>query len=141
MYVGTHFEEITEHVNNIIQFILNWCTCNKLSLNTSKSEFMVVANKRIETRPQLFIGADLVKEVKSFKYIVIYVVPRLNYNAQIKYLKIKLSQLCGLLFKLSKFFKFSCIENHVQLMYMFCNVLLYGSVGWCISVHTSMQCS
>ena len=68
---------------------------------------MVVTKKRIETRPQLFIGADQIKEAKSFKYLGILIDTQQIYNAQIKHLKSKISQLCRVSFELSNlFFKF-----------------------------------
>ena len=73
VYIGTNLEELNDHINNRLRNILNWCNCNKLSLNPLKSEFIVVTNKRIETCPQLFIGVDQFKEVKSFKYLEIYI--------------------------------------------------------------------
>ena len=44
LYVGTILEELTDHVNRRLRNIPDWCNCNKSSLNTSKSEFMVVTN-------------------------------------------------------------------------------------------------
>ena len=55
---------------------------------------MIVKKMRIETRPQLRIGAHLIKKVESFKYLEIYIDTRLKYNSQIKQLKSKISQLC-----------------------------------------------
>ena len=75
---------------------------------------MVVTNKLIETRPHLFIGADQMKEVKSFKYLGIYVDTQLKYNAPIKHLRSKLSQLSGVSFRFSKFLNFEGAKN----MYM-----------------------
>ena len=94
-YVGTTLEALNGHVNSRLQNILNWCNCNKVSLNIFKSEFMVVANKRIDTRPQLYIDADQMKEIiKTLSW---------KKNAQIKYLKSKLSHLCGVSLRLSNF--------------------------------------
>ena len=59
--VRTNLEELTDHGSNRLGNTLDWCNCNKLSLNLLNSEFMVVTYKRIETRPQMFIGADQVK--------------------------------------------------------------------------------
>ena len=127
VYVGTNLEELTDHVNNRLRNILDWCNCNKLSLNPLKSEFMVVTNKRIETRPQLFIGANQIKEVKSFKYLGIYIDTQLKFSAQIKHLKSKLSQLCGVSFRLSKFLNFQAAKN----MYNSC---IYSVISYCIGV-------
>ena len=127
VYVETNLEELIDHVNNRLRNILVWCNCNKLSLNPLKSEFMVVINKRVETRPQLFIGAHQIKEVKRFKYLGIYINTQLKYNAQIKDLKSKLSHLCGVSFRLSNFLKFQAAKN----MYNSC---IYFVIIYCIGV-------
>ena len=101
MYVGTTLEELTDHVNSRLRNILEWCNFNKLLLNRLKSEFIVVSNKQTEIHPQLLIGADLIKEVKILKYLGVYIDTQLNDNAQIKHLKSKLGQLCGVSFRLS----------------------------------------
>ena len=44
------------------------------------SQFMVVTNKRMETRPQLLIGADQFEEVKSCKYVCSYIDTQLKCN-------------------------------------------------------------
>ena len=55
---------------------------------------MAVTNKRIEIYPDMFIGVDLIKEVKNFKYLGTYIDFWLKYNAQMIFHKRKLSQLC-----------------------------------------------
>ena len=78
VYVGTNMEELTDYVNSRLRSTVYWCNCNKLSLYPLKSEFIVVTNMRIEARPQLFIGTDQIKEVKSLKYLGIYIDTRLK---------------------------------------------------------------
>ena len=111
VYLATNLEELTNHVNNRLRNILYWCNCNNLSLNPLKSELMVVTNKRIETHPQFCTGADQLKEVKSFKYLGFYLNTQLKHNAQIKHLKSKLSHVCGVSFRLSKFLNFQAAKN------------------------------
>ena len=48
---------------------------------------MVVTNTRIETRPKLFISADLMKDVNSFKYSENYIDTLKKCNTHIKHLK------------------------------------------------------
>ena len=142
VYVETKLEELTDQVNNRLRNILDWCNWNKLSLNPLKSEFWVVTNKRIETHPQLFFGADQIKEVKSFKYFGIYIDIQLKYNAPIKHLKSKLSQLCGASFRLTKLLNFQAAKNmYSSCIYTVISYCIYRSAGWCISMQVSMQCS
>ena len=109
--VGTSLEMLTEIVNSRLREIFERCNCNKLSLNPTKSEFMIVTNKIVVNRPQLFIGTDPIKEVDSFKYLGIHVDTRLKFNVQIKHVKGKLSQLCGASFRLRRFLYFQPAKN------------------------------
>ena len=52
---------LTEHVYSRLREIFEWSYCNKLSLNPAKSEFLIVTNKIVVNRPQLFIGTDQTK--------------------------------------------------------------------------------
>ena len=77
---------------------------------------MIVTSKRIETHPQLFIGAEQIKEVKRFKYVGIYIDTQLKRNVQIKHLKCKLRQLRRVSFRLSKLLNFQGAKKNVQFM-------------------------
>ena len=98
-------------------------------MNEAKTESITVTNKIVVNRPQMFIGTDPIKEVDSFKYLGIHVDTRLNVNVQINHLKSKLSQLCGVLFRLSKFLNFQSTKN----MY---NSYVYSVLSYC-SAHLS----
>ena len=107
IYVGKSLEMLIQHVNSRLREIFEWCNCKKLSLNPAKSEFMTVTNRIVVNHPQLFVGTDLIKEDDSFKYLGgIHVDTRLKFNIQINHLKVKLSQLCGVTFRLSIFLVF-----------------------------------
>ena len=96
---------------------------------------MIVTNKRIETRPQLFLGAIQFKEVKIFKYLGIRLDTWLKHNAQIKTLQNKLSQPCGVSFRLSKFLNFPAAKN----MYSSC---IFSVTFYCIRVRGCVsQCT
>ena len=69
VYVGDSLEELTNRANMRLTQIYEWCNFNKLSVNPSKSEFMLVTNKMVNSTPQLFIGGSEIKKVNCFKYI------------------------------------------------------------------------
>ena len=87
VHVGTPLEELTVLANIRLRILLETCRCNKLSVNPTKSDFIVVANTRLSARPKLLIGSDLIKELSSFEYLEVYIDARLKYNIQIKYIK------------------------------------------------------
>ena len=111
VYVGTSLEMLTENVSNRLREIFEWCNSNKLSLNLTKSEFLIVTNKIVVNRPQVFIGTDTIKEVDSFNYLGFHINTRFEFNDQINHLKGKLSQICGVSFRLSMFLDFQSAKN------------------------------
>ena len=80
------------HVNSLSREIFGWCNCNKLSLNPAKLKFKTVTNKIVVNHPVMFIGADPIKEVDSFKYLGVHVETRLKFDVGFNHLKGKLSQ-------------------------------------------------
>ena len=75
----------------------------------------------------MLISSDLSKEVSSFNYLEVYIDTRLKYNAQIAYIKRKLSQICGVSFRLSKFLNYEAGRN----MYSSC---IFSVIFYCIGV-------
>ena len=96
-------------------------------MNPTKSEFVVVTNKIVVYRPQLFICSDPMKEVDSFKYLDIHVNTRLKINVKINHSKGKLSQLCGVSCRLSKFLDFQSPKNKY-------NLCIYSVLSYCKGV-------
>ena len=80
---------------------------------------MVVTNNRIETHPQVFIGADQIKDVNSFKYLGIYIDTQLK--TMLKFNSLKVS------FRLNKFLNFQAAKS----LYNSC---IYSVISYCIGV-------
>ena len=91
--------------------MFEWYNCEKLSFNPTKSEFMIVTNKVVVKRPELLIGTYPIKEVDSFKYFGIHVDTRVTFNVQTNRLKGRLSQLCGVSFRMSTFLDFQSAKT------------------------------
>ena len=74
--------------------ISEWLRQNKLSLNTDKTEYMVVGHKRQTNRIHGPLEVDInggpIKRVKKVKYLGVTVDENLTWNEQNKNLKVKL---------------------------------------------------
>lgn len=127
VYVGDCLETLVQHVNLKLSVILEWCNSNKLALNPTKSEFMLITNRKIQVQPQIFIGNNLIKCVDNFKYLGVNIDNKLKFFNQIIQVKGKLSKMCGVSFRLSGYFNKKAAMN----MYYSC---VYSSVSYCISV-------
>ena len=127
VYVGDNIEALLNHVNSRLSIIFDWCNFNKLSLNPTKSEFMILTNKKIISSPDIYIGQSAVKRVKCFKYLGISIDDDLKFHSQIKIIENKLSQFCGITYRLHKFFNFRSSKN----VYYAC---IYSVISYCIAV-------
>ena len=47
VFIGDSLDSLVEHVNMKLANIFNWCNDNKLSLNPTKCELMVVTSKKV----------------------------------------------------------------------------------------------
>ena len=60
---------VTNALNNDLKNVSDWLSTNKLSLNTEKTEYMIIGShqrlRSIETEPAIYLGANKIKRVKS----------------------------------------------------------------------------
>ena len=97
-YSTEDIETLCDDSNEELTNISEWMRSNKLSLNASKSEFLIVGYKRqlngIQQLVQLKIDEDSIKRVQKVKYLGLAVDENLTWNEQYKSLKDKIK--CGL---------------------------------------------
>ena len=87
-------EELCNNLQHELINISNWMRQNKMSINTKKSEFMIIGHKRQLTRIQnpirLGISGEEVQRVHEVKYVGVSVDEGLSWTTQYKKLKSKL---------------------------------------------------
>ena len=100
-------EDIDELCNDLkieVENVAEWLRQNKLSVNTDKTEYMVVGYKRQSNhilRPiEISINGKSIKRVKKFKYLGVTVVENLTWNERYKKLKGRLKAALSSLQKL-----------------------------------------
>ena len=101
---------------------------NKLCLNATKCNYMLITNKRVEADPSIFIDGVRLERATKFKYLGIVLDEKLKFHGHIDKLRGKLSRLCGVSYRLgrhlnlatAKKFYFACVYS----------VLVYGICVW-----------
>ena len=97
-------DELCYHLRTEVDNIAEWLRQNKLSMNTDKTEYMVVGHKRQTNRIQgpleVNINGGPIKRVKKVKYLGITVDENLTRNEQYKNLKGKIKNALSSLRKL-----------------------------------------
>ena len=83
IYLGDNLQTLTDHVNQRLNIVNEWCYANKLHINRNKSEYMVISNRQSTYIPEVRIGQDRLNAVRSFKYLGINIDDTCKFNTHI----------------------------------------------------------
>ena len=77
-------ETINDVMNHDLSNVITWLTANKLTLDSSKTEFMLIGSRQrlgtYDTSPKLIIGGDIIKQVSAVKFLGVYINENLSWN-------------------------------------------------------------
>ena len=117
-------------MNRELEKVLAWLKVNKLSLNLSKTHFILFRSKRNKTdkRISLKIDEQTVTQVKFTKFLGVFINERLSWKEHINIVVNKLSKLTGIICKVRHFVTQSLLRSiYYALIYPH---LFYGNVVW-----------
>ena len=77
-------EILQQKVNENMQKIINWMRINKLSINYSKSEFMIITKKQFKHKFEAVIEDNKIQQKSFVKYLGILRDDKLNWKPQVK---------------------------------------------------------
>jgi hypothetical protein len=118
--------DINIKINSELNKISEWLKANKLSLNVSKSKYMVFHQKNKKFRdPQIAIDNIDIEKVDTFNFLGLTIDKHLNWKAHSDKIYSKISRAIGILNRLKYF-----LPLHVkQTMY---NSLILSHINYCI---------
>ena len=136
-------KSLQKFVNREMNLVHEWLVANKLTLNLTKTKYMLFHNKKDEkTKKQIRkfrinINKYCIKQVSEFKYLGVHFDNKLNWHKHIEYLCTKLSQAAGVIYKLKrlapravlKTVYFSIVDSHLR----------YGILAWSSAKSTALQ--
>ena len=128
VYIGDDLNELVQQVNRRLNMVNDWCNANKLFLNRTKSEFMLVTTRHVHTDPEIFIGEDKLSRVGVFRYLGVNIDSSLKYHTQLNLIKAKFSQHCGASYRLRNRLDLTAAKN----LYYSC---FYSVATYCICVY------
>ena len=125
---GNDLERLCVDVENELRKVNEWLNANRLSLNVDKTSFMLFTHSRVDRNSiSNRLGNKIIKQVRSVKFLGIYLDDRLNFNDHVSYLSKKLSKTVGIMYKMSCF-----LPPHILKMLYFS--LFYSQLIYCINV-------
>ena len=128
-----NINKLKKKVNKEVKILHEWLIRNKLTLNLSKTKYMLFGsnNKLTEKSRKKFritINKYTIQEVDQFKYLGVIIDRKLNWNRHADYLMTKLSSAAGALYKTRNFLPLKArklIYNSLAGSY-----LQYGIAAW-----------
>ena len=109
MYLDDDLTRLQNHANERLALVLDWCRSNKLSLNPTKSEYMIISNRNLDFEPTILLGTDTITRKQSVKYLGLQIDSQLKFPDQVTHVKSKLSSLAGI--SLSQKLFNDCLPN------------------------------
>ena len=125
---GHNLEELIDTLNNELSSLNEWLLCNKLTLNTNKSYYMVFHRARIKlTNIDIDINGSKLQRVKCVKYLGSMVDQKLKWIDHITHVKHKVAHGLGIINKAKPFLTKKSLRN---LYYSF----IYPYFTYCVEV-------
>ena len=88
---GNNLDVIIKSLNSELDRINSWLQSSKLSLNMTKTQYMVFHRARMKvSHNKLFINNSMVTQVSCSKFVGIIIDNKLNWTSHIAYIKTKL---------------------------------------------------
>ena len=140
-----HFDSprnIGNVINSELENVSQWLNDNQLQVNCSKTKYLVFSpnSPKFESLSNLKLYVGINKEIErvsQYKYLGLIIDDQLTWNPHIKYIKGKLSQSLGLLYRTRKYLDRRSLI--LILHSLFISHLQYGILCWGRCSKTSMD--
>ena len=131
----SNIKSLINRVNNKLYVIDLWLRKNKLSLNYSKTSFIIFnkqPNKIGDYEFKLKINNNLIKRVNSIKYLGVLIDSKLSWSEHVDYLNLQLARCSGLFTRLRRYVPneilcllyYSIIYSRIK-----CDILSWGTAS------------
>ena len=125
---GKSYYKIILELNTELLKIESWLVANRLTLNVSKTHYMIFHQSRIKTVDHdLILNGNVVKRVTSTKFLGIIVDDQLKWKQHIDYIKNIISKSIGIIYKARNYVNRHTLRN---LYYTF----VYPYLIYCVEV-------
>ena len=124
---GTDLKQLCDVINEELIKINAWFRVNKLSLNVSKTNFMIFSNKHLDHNNPINLTIDGTNIVQVFetKFLGVMIDHKLNWKSHIMNIRAKLSRCIGMFYKASQILDVDSLRMLYCLLYLphisYCN--------------------
>jgi hypothetical protein len=126
---GKRLRDLETLMNTELSSLTDWLNANKLSLNVSKTHYMLFSPPRskVSHNIKLYMNNTEIHSVNQTKFLGVMLDYKLSWKPHVKYISSKLSKNIGILTKAKRYLEFKSLSC---LYYSF----IYPYIVYCISV-------
>ena len=127
---GNNVDELIRIMSNELTKIVDWLDCNKLSLNVSKTHYILFRSQGMRQPPigeNLEIRGEHIQRDCKTKFLGVIVDEKLTWTDHIRYIRTKIAKGLGTICKAKKILDLPNTAYAVLLLRL---SLLYWSLGW-----------
>jgi hypothetical protein len=131
LYSHKNPKVLRKHMNEDLKLLFNWLCANRLSLNVSKTEFIIFRPPRTKLAQRITLSLNRIKifESTKIKYLGVVMDSKLTWKHHIFELRKKLNKAVGMIYKLKNI---GCDQRILRSLYysLFQSHLTYGLCVW-----------
>ena len=135
---GNDVAQLCQEVSRELSKLQVWFNINRLSLNVTKTNFMVFGKARTVVNPHVSINGLVIQRVSHTKFLGVLLDDKLRWNEQIKHVSGKIAKASAILFKVKdvldimsmKLIYFAIVHSHLN----------YCVEVWANTYESNLQC-
>ena len=129
-----NYDLLKQTINEELQKVIHYCNINKLSINFSKSNYMIISSSHKNVKD---LDISNISRKSYVKYLGIYIDEHLTWYRQISHVNQKISKNIGILYKLRHYVNLKTLFSlYYALIYPY---LIYGIMSWDNTYKGSLQ--
>jgi len=130
--------ELVRMINGGLEQLQTWFSVNRLTLNISKTNYMIFGNRRITANICVRINKEKISRVNNTQFLGVVIDEILNWKSHILSIRSKLSKWCAIMYRAS-----SLINKHGMhflYYYLFMPYSMYCAEVWGNTYATNIHC-
>ena len=117
--------QLITSANSELEKLYQWCLCNRLTINTDKTYFMLFTGKNILSLPNLQINNRIIAKTDKFKFLGVTYDSSLTFKYHIDNITLKISRHIALLYQIKDFMPLDVLKSfyyaHIHSLLTYCN--------------------
>ena len=137
LLANKNLDVLEQAVNSDLEKVSEWLLANRLSLNGSKSNFLLISSDKTDRNIKLNINSREIQQENYTKYLGVIIDKKLNWKLHIKQINFRLSKGIGVLYTLRHLVPKQSLKSVYS--YFIQSHVLYGILNWGCASKTILE--